>query len=121
VAGVVAYWAEGAKGKPWSASPSVVFMNSDPGMACLFLAWLSLLGIGPDRLSFRVAIHESGDVDRALHSRAEVVGVPANHFMRTTLKRHNPKTVRKNVGVSYHGCLIVRVQRSTELGRQLAG
>ena len=66
VAGVVAYWAEGAKGKPWSASPSVVFMNSDPGMICLFLAWLSLLGIGPDRLSFRVAIHESGDVDRAL-------------------------------------------------------
>jgi hypothetical protein len=121
VAGVVAYWAEGAKGKPWSASPSVVFMNSDPGMVCLFLAWLRLLGIGPDRLSFRVAIHESGDVDRALHYWAEVVGVPANQFMRTTLKRHNPTTVRKNVGVGYHGCLIVRVKRSTEFGRQIAG
>jgi transposase len=121
VAGVVAYWAEGAKGKPWSASPSVTFMNSDPGMIRLFLAWLTLLGIGPERLSYRVSIHESADVDAAVAFWAEVVGVAPSEFMRTTLKRHNPTTVRKNVGGTYHGCLAVRVKRSTELGRQIAG
>ena len=31
-------------------------------------------------------------------------------FHRTALKRHNPRTVRKNVGADYHGCLIVERQ-----------
>ena len=121
VAGVVAYWAEGAKSKPWSPSHRVIFTNSDPGMIRLFLAWLQLIGIGPERLSFAVSIHESADVEAAVGFWAGVVGVPPKRFMRTTLKRHNPKTVRKNVGATYHGCLVVRVTRSSELGRQIAG
>ena len=121
VAGVVAYWAEGAKGKPWSRSPSVLFVNSDSGMIRLFLAWLQLLGIGPERWAFRVSIHESADVEAAVTYWAGVVGVPASQFQSPSLKRHNPKTVRKNVGADYHGCLIVTVRRSTELGRQIAG
>jgi hypothetical protein len=121
VAGVVAYWAEGTKGKPWSRSPSVLFVNSDAGMIRLFLAWLQLLGIGLERCSFRVSIHESADVDAAVAFWAEVVGVVPCQFMRTSLKRHNPTTVRKNVGGTYNGCLVVRVKRSTELGRQIAG
>ena len=32
VAGVVAYWAEGAKNKPWRTGARVSFLNSDPGM-----------------------------------------------------------------------------------------
>lgn len=31
---------------------------------------------------------------------------------RTTLKRHVAKTVRKNTGDGYHGCLAVRVRKS---------
>jgi len=121
VAGVVAYWAEGAKSKPWTAGQRVIFTNSDPGMIRLFLAWLQLIGIGPKRLSFAVSIHESADVEAAVGFWAGVVGVPPKRFMRTTLKPHNPKTVRKNVGATYHGCLVVRVTRSSELGRQIAG
>ena len=37
VAGVVAYWAEGSKNKPWRHGQSVQFMNSDPAMIRLFL------------------------------------------------------------------------------------
>ena len=121
VAGLVAYWAEGAKAKPWMSSPSVVFMNSDPGMVQLFLAWLQLLGIGPDRMSFRVSIHESAEVDAAVSFWAGVVEVQAQKFMRSTLKHHKPTTARKNVGGAYHGCLAIRVSRSTEFGRQIAG
>ena len=90
-------------------------------MVRLFLAWLQLLGIGPERCAFRVSIHESADVEASVTYWASVVGVPASRFLSPTLKRHNPKTVRKNVGASYHGCLIVTVRRSTELGRQIAG
>lgn len=35
-----------------------------------------------------------------------------SEFARSTLKRHNPKTVRKNTGSDYHGCLAVRVRAS---------
>lgn len=121
VAGVVAYWAEGTKNKPWRTGAQVAFQNSDAGMIRLFLQWLVLLGVAPDRLGFRVRIHESADVAGAVQFWADVVGVPATAFDRTTLKRHNPKTVRRNVGDDYHGCLCVSVRRSADLNIQIAG
>lgn len=45
----------------------------------------------------------------------------ADRFLRTTLKRHNPKTVRKNTGEAYRGCLIVRVRRGRELYWMIEG
>ncbi len=120
VAGIVAYWAEGAKNKPWRNGQPVLFLNSDPGLVLLFLAWLRLVGVTPDRLVFRVRIHESADVPLALEHWSEVVGVPATEIA-VSLKRHNPSTVRKNTGVDYHGCLCVSVRRSTELNLRIAG
>ncbi len=119
--GVVAYWAEGAKAKPWRHQSKVSFINSDRGMITLFLEWLRTIGVEADRLKFRLAIHESADVDAATRYWAEVVGVPPDLFMRPTLKRHNPKTVRHNVGEHYRGCLIIEVRRPTELYRQISG
>ncbi len=40
-------------------------------------------------------------------------------FLTPALKRHNPKTVRKNVGESYHGCLRIDVRRSADLYRKI--
>lgn len=119
VAGVVAYWAEGVKNKPWRGSEAVRFMNSDPSMIRLFLAWAQLIGVSDDRLVFRVQIHESADIARALRFWADVVGV--SDSVRTTLKRHNPKTVRKNTADEYNGCLCVYVRRSAELNLRIAG
>jgi hypothetical protein len=121
VAGVVAYWAEGCKNKPWRTGQGVTFMNSDPSFIELFLRWLTLVGVEPDRLRFRLMIHESADVPGSLRFWSEVVGAPAEAFRKTTLKTHNPKTIRKNVGEDYHGCLIVYVSRSAELNLQIAG
>ena len=117
VAGVVAYWAEGAKTKPWGKAQLVQFANSDAG---LFLAWLRLVDVGSERLVFRVMIHESADVGRALEFWSGVLGVPTS-AVAVTLKRHNPKTVRKNTGDGYHGCLSVTVRRSSELNLRIAG
>lgn len=121
VAGVVAYWAEGSKAKSWRPGEGVSFINSDPTVIRLFLRWLRLIGVETDRLTFRISIHESGDVPAAHSFWAAVVGVRTDQFMKPTLKRHNAHTVRKNCGEGYHGCLTVRVRRSTELSRQIAG
>src|SRR5207253_5845058 len=93
VAGVALYWAEGTKAKPWRPGENVKFINSDPDVIRLFIAWLALLGIGVDRLTFHLSIHESADVAAAEKSWASVVGVPESAFRKAVLKRHNPKTV----------------------------
>jgi methionine salvage enolase-phosphatase E1 len=41
--------------------------------------------------------------------------------MRTTLKKGNPKTRRRNIGPAYRGCLVVTVRRSGDLNKQLEG
>ena len=111
-AGVALYIAEGSKAKPWRPRDrQVTFLNSDASVLVVFLAWLDLLDIPDERRSFRLSIHESADV--ALHEQwwAATLGLDSRAFMRATLKRHNPKTVRKNVNADYHGCLIVRVRK----------
>lgn len=119
--GVGLYWAEGAKSKPWRPAKRVVFVNSDPGMIRVFLAWLRALGFGTDRCIFRVYIHESADVVAAERFWAEVVDVPVEEFRPVVLKKHNPTTVRHNTAEMYHGCLNVQVRRSTELYECIEG
>ncbi|HEX2849485.1 MAG TPA: hypothetical protein VHN98_02995 [Acidimicrobiales bacterium] len=121
VAGVVAYWAEGTKNKPWRTGERVAFMNSDPRLVLLFLAWLELVGVSRDRIDFRLSIHETADIDDATRYWSEVVDEAVEASRKPTVKRHNPKTVRKNVGAHYHGCLIVSVRRSGELNLRIEG
>jgi transcriptional regulator with XRE-family HTH domain len=122
IAGAIAYWSEGAKNKPYRRySNEVQFINSDPMMILLFLRFLSVVGIGRERIYGRVAIHESADVAGAQRFWQHVTGLPADQFRRPTLKRHNPRTVRKNTGDDYHGCLVIRVRKGSELYRQIEG
>jgi hypothetical protein len=68
-----------------------------------------------------VHIHETADVAGAERFWREVTDAEPARFLRTTLKRHNPRTVRKNVGADYHGCLIVSVRRGADLYRRIEG
>ncbi|MBA4865358.1 hypothetical protein H1V43_29275 [Streptomyces sp. PSKA54] len=119
--GVGLYWAEGTKDKPYARREAAQFVNSDPDMITVFLAWLRLLGIERDRLRFRVMIHESADAKVAEKYWAELAGVDSSRFVKTTLKRHNPKTVRKNVGDDYRGCLVINVTQGADLYRRIEG
>lgn len=121
IAGAILYWSEGAKSKPWRRAEAVAFINSDPDLVRLFLAWLRMLGVDEHRIGARVQIHETADVLGAVRFWAEVTGIPAETFGKTTLKRHNPKTVRRNVGDSYHGCVIIRVRQSADLYQRIEG
>ncbi|NEC89632.1 hypothetical protein [Streptomyces sp. SID12501] len=119
--GVALYWAEGTKDKPHARRECVEFVNSDPGMISVFLAWLDLLEVSRERLHCRVMIHESADVAAAEHHWAGLIGIDPSALGRTILKKHNPTTVRKNTGGSYRGCLGIRVRQGADLYRRIEG
>jgi hypothetical protein len=121
IAGAIAYWCEGAKSKPYRRGERVIFMNSDPGLIRFFLRFLDMLSVPQEDLVFTVSIHESADMDAAQLFWREVTGARPEQFYKPAIKRHNPKTTRKNVGDTYHGCLAVRVRRSTHLYRKIDG
>jgi hypothetical protein len=121
VVGLALYWSEGTKDKPWRRYGRVRFINSDPGVMAVFLAWLRLVGVATDECVFWLSIHESADP--GIHERwwQERLGLPPSLFRRPVLKRHNPRTVRRNVDEGYHGCLVVQVRRSVTLYDAIAG
>jgi hypothetical protein len=121
VAGAVAYWCEGAKNKPYRRSDRVTFMNSDPGLIGLFLRFLDTAGIERGDLIYRVQVHENADVATAQEFWLIATGADPSQFRRPSLKRHHPKTVRKNTGDDYHGCLRIDVRRSINLYRKIEG
>jgi transposase len=121
IAGAIAYWCEGSKNKPTRRGDSVAFINSDPRLIQFFLRFLAVVGVDRDELICRVLIHESADVAAAQQFWQDTTGVKPEQFRRPTLKRHNPKTIRKNTGDDYHGCLVIVVRRSLRLYRKIEG
>ncbi|WP_353943053.1 hypothetical protein ABII15_16325 [Streptomyces sp. HUAS MG91] len=119
--GVGLYWAEGTKDKPHVRREIVEFVNSDPDVITLYVAWLDLLKVDRDRLRCRVMIHETADVDAAERYWADIAGVPPHRFGKSVLKKNNPATVRKNVGDTYRGCLTIRVRQGADLYRRIEG
>lgn len=90
-------------------------------MITVHLAWLKLLGIEPQGLRCHVMIHESADVPAAERHWADLAGIDVSALGRTALKKHHPKTVRKNTGEGYHGCLVIRVLGGADLYRRIEG
>ena len=121
IAGAIAYWCEGTKSKPHRRYERVVFMNSDPSLIRFFLRFLKITGTPAENLAFRVYIHESADARSAELFWLKVTDAQPEQFLSPALKRHNPKTVRKNVGEDYHGCLRIEVRRSSDLYRKIEG
>ena len=121
IAGAIAYWCEGAKNKPYRRSDRISFINSDPRMIKFFLRFLETAGVTKDRLIFRVSIHETADLAAAESFWRQIIDVEGAQFNRATIKRHMPRTTRKNTGADYHGCLNVVVRCSIGLYRQIEG
>jgi transposase len=118
---VTAYWCEGSKDKSYDRRETVAFINSDPSVIAVWLEFLLRKGYGVDRIRFNLSIHESADVAAATAFWADVAGVDPDYLGRPMLKRHNPKTNRKNIGEAYVGCLVVRVLQGRELYQEIEG
>ncbi|MFG1655011.1 resolvase [Micromonospora chersina] len=119
--GAVLYWCEGTKSKPANPRYDLTFTNSDIRLVELFVRFVEATGRSRQELRYRVSIHETADADAAGRWWAAQLGVDPNSFQRPTLKRHNLRTARTNVGADYRGCLVVRVPRSRELYLWMAG
>jgi len=121
IAGAIAYWCEGSKNKPYNRQDRVMFVNSDPGLITFFLRFLDAAWVDRGRIRYRVFIHETADLERAEHFWLVVTGADPAQFHTPTLKRHNPKTVRRNTGDEYHGCLRIDVHQGADLYRRIEG
>jgi hypothetical protein len=121
IAGALTYWCEGSKNKPHRRNDRVVFINSDPALITFFLRFLDVAGVTRDDLIFGVYIHENADAEAAQQFWLELVGAQPSQFRRPVLKRHNPKTIRKNTGQDYKGCLRIDVRQSGWLYRKIDG
>lgn len=121
IAGAIAYWCEGTKSKPQKLRERVLFINSDPGLIRFFLRFLATAGTQQAQLRFRVYIHETANVAVAERFWAGVTDSDPEDFYKAVLKRHNPRTIRKNVGPDYHGCLRIDVLDSAGLYRRIEG
>jgi hypothetical protein len=121
IAGAIAYWCEGTKRKPHHQQERVAFINGDPGLVTFFLRFLDVARVDRRQIRYRLYIHESADVDAAQGFWIAVTGADPTQFHKPTLKRHTPRTVRRNVGDSYHGCLCIDVHQSAGLYRRIEG
>ncbi|WP_349307747.1 hypothetical protein [Streptomyces sp. HNM0645] len=66
-------------------------------------------------------IHEPTEAHTAERYWADLVGADVATFGKTALKRHDPKTVRKNVCTHHRGCLVIQVRQSAEQYRRIEG
>jgi hypothetical protein len=119
--GVALYWAEGTKAKPWRRDDRVIFTNSDESVIRTMKGWLDLLGVAPDDRVYDLYIHESGDVEGARLFWMTLLGLSSELRIGVHLKRHNVRTVRKNVGAEYRGCLVIRVRKAANLYQRIEG
>lgn len=121
IVGAIAYWCEGAKSKGPKYGAHVAFINSNPDLIRFFLRFLTVAGVADDQVIFRVSIHEGAGVLAAQRYWQEVTGAHPAKFQKPTLKRHKPKTSRRNTGADYHGCLRIDVLRSADLYHRIEG
>lgn len=122
--GVIMYWAEGAKEKEYHPGSQLQFSNMDPKMIQIFLIWLKkVCKIDKNMIIFNIFLHKTHKhrVEEIRQYWSKVTGFPVNNFSTVYWKKNKIKTNRKNVGEKYNGVLKIKVKRSSDLVRRIAG
>ena len=121
IAGVMLYWAEGAKEKIYRGGTCVKFSNSDVTMILLFRYWLiEFFSVLPENIRYELYIHEKANWVIAKEYWANQLDIPEKD-VRVYFKRHNPKPGRKNVGVEYKGLIRLSINGSIPIVRKISG
>lgn len=114
VAGVVAYWAEGAK-----RQNVMQFSNSDPALLALFVIWASkYLQVTQDRFTIRLHLHGGQDEQERKLFWSTVTGIPLSQFGKTYVK---PEGTGHRKNRLYNGTASVTVRRSSRLVQLMMG
>lgn len=124
ILGVGLYWAEGTKEKVYRPSVPIEFANSDPKMITVFMHWLrKCVRIPNADIQLILHIHQNrqADIPKFKKFWMQATGLSEQSFGAVVIKKHNPKTRRRNTEDSYKGLLAIRVKRSTMLNRRIQG
>lgn len=114
VAGLVAYWSEGAK-----TSRDVRFSNSDPALCRLFVRWVQRwLGAEPDDLVPRLSLHSGQDQAERVAWWSVELGIPVERFGATSIKPEGTGHRKKRL---WAGTAAIRVRRSAEMFTRVQG
>jgi hypothetical protein len=114
VAGVVAYWAEGAK-----RQNEMLFSNSDVRMVTLFIRWAeTYLGASRCAMTIKLHLHTGQDEDERRHFWSAATGIPQMNFRKTYLK---PEGTGHRKNMLYNGTASVRIPRSSSLLHRVQG
>ena len=102
LAGLILYWAEGAK-----TQEAFQFMNSDPRLIQLMMQWLrAVMKIPDEKISLRVYAHHVYAEKGCEAYWLRVADLPQAQ-LRKTVYKPTPHTIRKNP--SYMGCCRIQV------------
>jgi hypothetical protein len=119
--GIALYWAEGAKEKEWGTRAGIKFSNSDPKMILLFLKWLkNTFSTDNSKLVYELYIHETANIKNAQKYWSDLLSI-SEEKIRTYFKKSKIKTIRKNTGDNYYGLIVIKVNKSFNLNRAIAG
>ena len=124
LAGIMLYWAEGEKQKETNVSVGIKFSNSDPKMLSFFIFWLKVyLKVVDNDIVLELYVHENFKETKNVFVEywSNELSCPKSKFDRIYFKKNKIMTIRKNVNQNYHGQINVRVRRSTDLNRRIAG
>lgn len=119
--GTVLYWGEGEKEKSWRPSSRVTFSNMDAQAHKMFLRWTdTFLRVPQDLFVYAIFIHKGAATKEARKFWSEQLHVPEKRFV-VYFKNKKSETQRKNTGENYHGVLMIRIRKSSDLNRKIAG
>lgn len=121
--GIALYWAEGTKEKEHSVAEQTTFSNSDPEMIKVFLMWTQrCLGLTYNDIVFSLYIHENAKprLRVVVDFWADIANIRTSSLY-IYFKKHTVNPYRKNQGDRYMGVLRIRLRRSSELNRKIAG
>ena len=101
VAGMMLYWAEGAKTSSTSLS------NSDPKIIDLMVRWFRVfLDIYPKRLQAYLHIHYGNDETKIKKYWSQLTGIPLKNFGKSFIK---PKGTGRRTNILPNGIIKIRV------------
>lgn len=121
--GIALYWAEGTKEKEYTVSEQTAFSNSDPEMVKVFLLWVrKCLALSCNDIVFSLYIHENAKsrLEVVKDFWARIANIETDNIS-VYFKKHTVNPYRKNQGDRYMGVLRIRLRRSSELNRRIAG
>lgn len=106
VAGIVLYWAEGAKTRN-----HVAIANTDPSALRLFVDWIRTYIDPLARFSLHMHLHEGNDEGAARAYWRQEIGLAEASFHKTFIK---PKGTGHSKNTHEHGVCAVRLRRAAD-------